>query len=165
MQIEESGIVFGDFDENNIYYIEKSEKYRSIKSKGISSVEFIFFRDNHNLLFVEAKKSAPNPANPIKGRFNEFLAEINKKFRDSLEIFERVWMERALTDKFESMNVIEVRVTFVLVINGFKKEWMIPIKEGLEQDLCNYRTIVSLWHPRILVINEQQAISKGLANA
>jgi len=163
MTIQESGIIFGDYDENDVYPIEKSKKYSEIKSKGVSSVEFVLHWKNKKILFVEAKNSAPNPNNPDnEQRFEEFLQEINIKFEDSFEIFERVWLEREIGGIFDRIEVQSCEIIFLLVINGFNKEWLVPIKEGLEQILKEHRTLCLLWHPKVLVINEQQAASKGL---
>ncbi len=162
MIIEESGMLFGDFDPENLYYIEHEKKYTEIKVKGVSSVEFILLR-NEKLIFVEAKSSAPNPSGEKgKERFEEFIGEIGKKFVDSLAIFERTWIEKGLPEKIENAEIKECSLIFVLVINGFEKEWLVPVRDGLQGIISSFRTMCILWQPKVVVINEKQAERKGL---
>lgn len=61
--IEESGAIFGPFNEADLFHIEKSEILRKLGDK-IKTVEFVVVRnDNHALVFVEAKSKCPNAAN------------------------------------------------------------------------------------------------------
>ncbi|SEQ64722.1 hypothetical protein [Butyrivibrio sp. TB] len=162
VQIKESNMVFGNYDDEELFYIEESDIYKTICIKQISSVEFILHKDD-NLLFVEAKSSAPNPEG--KGgqeRFQEFLDEIFDKFVDSLEIFQRVWIERGLRTKIGSVNINDTKLVFLLVIHGFKKEWLIPIRDELQKKISGRKTMNVLWRPQVLVINDTQAMSKGL---
>ena len=161
MIIVESGMSFDISDDKKVYYIEKEDKYCSIKSRGIASVEVIWLKDEQ-VLFVEAKKSAPNPDSNEGDNFASFLSDINKKFADSFEIFERVWMENGLSSYFYNIDFDKYSIIFLLVINGFNKEWTIPIRDGLEQQIRKDKTFCALWHPRVIVINDQQARSKGL---
>ena len=57
--IRESGMEFGEYDENQVFWIEASEQYtKSLRQNGIKSCEFILRRGN-NLYFIEAKSSCP----------------------------------------------------------------------------------------------------------
>lgn len=50
--IRESGMEFGEYDENQVFRIEASEKYtKSLRQNGIKSCEFILRRGN-NLYFI-----------------------------------------------------------------------------------------------------------------
>lgn len=61
--IEESGAIFGPFNEADLFHIEKSEILRKLGDK-IKTVEFVVVRnDNQALVFVEAKSKCPNAAN------------------------------------------------------------------------------------------------------
>lgn len=165
MIIEESGMRFGDYNTENVYYIEKDEKYKCVMSNGVSTVEFVIcdFKDGDALKFIEAKQSAPNPENENnKEKFPLFLKEISKKFLDSFEVFERVWMENGLSSGFSKINATNCKVIFILVINGHKKEWLMPIRDGLQQIMLERKTMNVLWRPEVFVINEKQAMDKGL---
>ena len=57
--IQESGMQFGEYAEEQIFHLEKSIQYtESLMSNGIKSCEFILRRGN-KLYFVEAKSSCP----------------------------------------------------------------------------------------------------------
>ena len=54
---------------------------------------------------------------------------------------------------------------FVLVIKNCKKDWLPPIKEGLEKAL---RPTINTWNlspPNVLVLNEDLARSKKLIDS
>lgn len=60
MIIEESGMRFGEYQDNRVFYIEKSPQYQNrLMPNGIKTCEFILQR-NPSLCFIEAKKSCPN---------------------------------------------------------------------------------------------------------
>ena len=58
--IQESGMTFGPFQEDQIYWIEKASAYKSL-GQGIKSVEFVYKKNADKLFFIEAKSSSPNP--------------------------------------------------------------------------------------------------------
>jgi hypothetical protein len=58
--IIESGMVFGEYDTNDLFRIEKSQIYKEI-GPGVKTVEFIL-KQNAQIWFVEAKTSCPNAA-------------------------------------------------------------------------------------------------------
>ena len=60
MRIQESDMVFGEFDESDCCYIDREGGYYKTKLSGygIKSVDFVLHHENRNkLLFVEARKS------------------------------------------------------------------------------------------------------------
>ena len=52
--IHESGVVFGPYDEKDLFYIEKSNLYESLRA-GAKTVEFIR-RTKTGVLFVEVPR-------------------------------------------------------------------------------------------------------------
>ena len=60
--IVESGVNFGPYAEDNLFYIEKSDLYKSLGA-GIKTTEFVLRANELEpaILFVEAKTNAPNP--------------------------------------------------------------------------------------------------------
>ena len=57
--IEESGLRFGEYHENQVFQIETSEQYtKSLRQNGIKTCEFIL-RKGTKLYFFEAKQSCP----------------------------------------------------------------------------------------------------------
>ena len=60
--IEESGMNFGPFSEDQIFYVEKSNIYNKLQN-GLPVAEFMLIQSDKNLLLVvEAKSSSPNPS-------------------------------------------------------------------------------------------------------
>ena len=63
IKIQESEMSFGEFQEENLFHIEKSKIYKNL-GDGIKTVEFILRYDEKSIVFLEAKKSYPNVAKP-----------------------------------------------------------------------------------------------------
>ena len=59
--ILESGREFGEFVEDNLFYIDHSNMLDNL-GRGIKTVEFITLDDNI-IMFLEAKTGCPNPLN------------------------------------------------------------------------------------------------------
>lgn len=58
--IQESGMRFGEYPEEQVFRLEKSIPYtKNLMSNGIKSCEFILRRES-KLYFIEAKSSCPN---------------------------------------------------------------------------------------------------------
>lgn len=53
----ESGMTFGPFDDEKIFYIEKSKMLKHCQ--GIRPVEFVYHKKKYVLMFIEAKSSSP----------------------------------------------------------------------------------------------------------
>lgn len=86
--IEESGMRFGDYEETDVFYIEKSEQYqKTLKPSGIKSCEILLLR-NKMLLFIEAKKTCPNyfeasSTEEKKQKYEKYVNDIVQKMKDS----------------------------------------------------------------------------------
>lgn len=99
MIIEESGMRFGEYADNRMFYIEKSPQYQNhLISNGIKTCEFILLR-NSTLCFVEAKTSCPNqisedtPEDMIE-KYNAYINEITTKMRHSLALYASILLGR-----------------------------------------------------------------------
>lgn len=80
VQIEESGVLFGDFETQDLFQIEKSSAVANL-GDGISKVEFIYYqRQGKRIIFLEAKKSYPRDA-------GDFFEKVRKKMLHSLTIW------------------------------------------------------------------------------
>ena len=89
--INESGVAFGEFNSDDLFYIEESDLYKSLGT-GIKTVEFIVLDQKDTIIFLEAKTGCPNPQNKEMGgekteKFVEFYNDISEKFIDSLQIY------------------------------------------------------------------------------
>ena len=94
----ESGREFGEFAEENLFWIEHSDMFNDF-GEGVKTVEFITRLDDRVIMFLEAKTGCPNPANKLKdkdseNKFTKFYDDIAEKFQDSLQIFTAGILER-----------------------------------------------------------------------
>ena len=97
--INESNMRFGEYNEDDVFYIEKSSQYQSgLMPNGVKSCEFILKKED-TLYFIEAKGSCPNqitadtPAEK-KVKYNEYIAGVIDKMRDSLALYANILLNR-----------------------------------------------------------------------
>ena len=158
VRISESGMVFGEYAEENGFQIEKSKLHDKI-GNGIKVVEFILINEPNKLNFIEAKASSPQPREDNMERFDEFIGEITDKFIHSFNLYYSGIMKRnngydEISNKFFDINNSEVKFKFILVIKNHKKEWLAPLSEALKRQLIVHNTI---WKSEVIVINEDMA--------
>jgi len=154
MRIYESGMIFGDYDIDNCFHIEKTKLYKKLNGKGYSSVEFILHRpDKKQLLFIEAKSSLPDVKNINK--YDERITEISKDFKDSFHLTCGIWFGQNNSKVDMPANgscffSYGTQVVFVLVIKN-RTGNLTRIAEEIKRELIReYR----LWQFDILVMNE-----------
>jgi len=162
MLISESDMLFGDYDEANCFWIEKTDLYGSIAGKGYKSVEFVLHRpDRYELQFVEGRSTLPAQGNVE--RYNEDIAEISQKFMDSLQLACGIWFGEhnskvAVPQNGRSFFEYGTQVTFVLVIKN-RRGKMTAIAEKIKREILReYR----LWGFKIVVMSEEIAIRDNL---
>lgn len=159
--ITESGLAFGDFDEANLFYAEQSNIYNSL-GENIKSVEFVLWKRNDHIIFVEAKSSSPKPSNQVD--FDEYIDEVYKKFYHSIDLFfslivNRLDARREMPLCFKQTNYAMARIKLIFVINGHKTEWLPPISEALTRKL---RMQIKTWRLDLTVLNHELADNYGL---
>lgn len=69
MSVVESGMTFIIKNEDNLFYIEKSQLYKGLSTNSIKIAEFLYI-DDKTCYIIEAKSSSPNPNNSEE-RFDE----------------------------------------------------------------------------------------------
>lgn len=157
LQILESGMTFGYFEPEQVFRIENSLLHNQIGS-GVKCVEFILLKKPDKLLFVEAKSSSPK-AETSWDRYNEFLSEITDKFVHSFDMLSALQYRR-LDDQNQAGSDIKnityesICFVFILVVNGHKEAWLLPLQEELNRKLRYHR---SIWKSRVIVLNEKIA--------
>ena len=167
MVIKESGMTFGDYPPETVFYIEKSAFYQDM-GNGVLTVEFILNRtsklpnETPQLLFVEAKSSSPKPGNRMN--FEPFIDKISSKFIHSLEMFAALSMKnrdehRELPKMIAEADYGKYEFVLVLVIKGHEKEWLSPIVDGLNRQLIPQKHI---WKCRVVVLNDEMARARKL---
>ena len=162
MIINESGMSFGPFDEEKVFYIENSEIYNSIKD-GVKTVEFVYARGKDQLLFVEAKMSSPAPGEGnTTQKFDEYIEDITEKFIHSFNLWLTMHLGRRIGDAPRDTIDCDPKTesfTFALVINGHAEAWLPPIRAALERRMIAERKI---WNHEVIVLNDKQAETRGL---
>ncbi|OFI07633.1 hypothetical protein CLOACE_02370 [Clostridium acetireducens DSM 10703] len=158
VQINESNMIFGDFQEDKIFKIEKSKLHNKIGA-GIKVVEFVVLRNENELNFIEAKSSSPRPTKHNIIRFNEFIEEISDKFIHSFNLYYSTILKRnkdygEINNNFFELDNSKIKLKFILVIKGHEIEWLLPISDALKKKLSYQNTI---WKSEVIVMNDEIA--------
>ncbi|MEA5003852.1 MAG: hypothetical protein VB081_10170, partial [Christensenella sp.] len=130
VNIPESGLIFGEYEESHLFYVEKSSIYNKL-GNGICTIEFVLYNKHDKVLMIEAKSSSPKPSN--QEDFDSFIDEIYNKFAHSVELYFSLVLNRIddnkgeMPDVFKSTDYSIVEIKLLLVINGHKQEWLSPI--------------------------------------
>lgn len=160
--IPESDMQFGEYNENQIFYIEDSEQYKQkLRQNGVRSCEFVLLRGNR-LCFVEAKKSCPNQitansSNEKKTKYHEYIQEIVEKMRHSLNLYANILMKRYSQDGVSEQmkNVKDLDIRLVLVVKNAETVWLDPFRDKFRNEL---RKEMQIWKiPEFIILNEEQA--------
>lgn len=165
--IKESGMRFGEYDEKDVFYIEKSDEYqKKLMPNGVKSCEFILKKDNV-IYFVEAKTTCPNeitantPDEKIR-KYHEYIEDIMDKMRDSLALYASVLLKRHemadIPADMLSPDLSGQRIKLVLVVKNAEDAWLIPLKDKLSKVLKHDSRIWKF--EEIYVINEKRAREK-----
>jgi hypothetical protein len=158
VEIKESNMIFGDFEEDKIFNIEKSKLHNKLKN-GIKVVEFVLLRNENELNFIEAKSSSPRPTKQNVIRFNEFIDEISDKFIHSFNLFYSAVLKRnkdygEINNNFFELDNSKIKLKFILIIKGHEIEWLLPISDALKKKLA-YQNII--WKSEVIVMNDDIA--------
>lgn len=163
--IPESDMEFGTYQEKQVFRIEESEQYtKKLRQQGVRCCEFILLRSN-KLLFIEAKKSYPDPINGItknKEQYYKDIKEIVEKMRHSLDLYANILLNRYTQDRIseEMKNIKNIQIRLVLVIKNADKSWIIPLQEKFRKELYPDMHIWKI--SDFMVLNEEQARNKHL---
>ena len=164
IMIEESGMHFGEYDEENVFPIEKSPIYsKKLQDNGAKVCEFVLQRGNRTF-FVEAKTSCPNADNAQDTsekleKYNEYIESILLKMRHSLSIYGSLLLKRlndsSLPEPLSHSDLSGKEIILLLVVKNADAEWLIPIQDDLRR---RFYTEMRIWNIRdFLVINEDRA--------
>ena len=164
MTITESGMIFGNFPDNDVCNIERTSFYESFLSNGVKTVEFILIRnrnDKGKYIFVEAKTTFPNPETPAS--FDEGINEIALKFIHTIELIAAV-LTGIHDDREEELGIFQGglksrKIELTLVIANHKDEWLPPVSDALKRQLKAHKKI---WKADIRVMHKQDAINNRL---
>lgn len=166
MIVKESEMNFGDFDDDSLFYIERSNLYQKL-GPGFKTVELVIKDANHGIIFLKAKKSCPNKANynkssESKTKFEEYYSSVTEKFITSLQIYLAaiLGVHENTTEIGEKLRIRnnslkDMELKFVLVIkDAADEEWLAGPRQELNSRL---RQIQKIWKIKVLVLNESLA--------
>lgn len=167
--IKESGMMFGPYDLDSIFHIEKSPYVTSgLSPKGIKVCEFIWRSPRANLYLIEAKRSVPNPQNSPEA-YENYFKQIAEKFNNSIHIFAAgiTAREESLQSDIHTMMAgTDLRsvstIRFYLVIPDAPNDAALALTDKLHSLLKSLRLI---WKAEAKVINRQLAQRVGLIPA
>ena len=165
--INESDMRFGEYSEEDVFYIEKSTQYENkLWPNGVKSCEFILKRDN-TLYFIEAKTSCPNQitaesSEEKRKKYNAYIADITDKMRHSLALYANILLKRhdaaGVPNNLLEMDLSAKRIKLVLVVKNAEKVWLPPLKEKLDKKM---KQEAKIWKfSDFYVINEESARNK-----
>ncbi|MEQ8187998.1 MAG: hypothetical protein ABRQ39_08515 [Candidatus Eremiobacterota bacterium] len=160
--IPESGMTFGPFADNNVFYIEKSKIYQELQQR-LPIAEFLVLMRDDSIWIVEAKSSSPNPENKeSEKKFDDFITDISDKLIDALTLAVSVIIKRhdnAINEIHQNLQngiISGNAIKLCLIIKGHKDEWLIPIQDALNQNQQLYRN-KKIWRFEIAVMNDEMA--------
>lgn len=149
--------------ETKTFPIEQSDTYRKVNPRGVSAVEFITMGPKQDIIFVEAKTSAPDQENG-EG-IGEFVEHIGKKFVHSLEVCYAL-LTKALPDAEPSFPdplraALERRpaIKLILIVNKLSCASCVNLQDALRRQL---RAEMRIWHMTVIVLNKEIAWKKNL---
>ena len=165
--IPESGMQFGEYKEEHVFQLEKSDQYtKELRPNGIKSCEFIL-RRNNKLYFIEAKKSCPKqimedtPEEKIT-KYKKYIQDIALKMKHSLSLYTNILLERyeakGVPELLQEKNMSNIDIRLVLVVKNADKEWLIPFQDVFRKVL---KDELKIWKiPDFIIINEITAREK-----
>lgn len=166
IKVEESGMTFGPFHEDQFFHIEKSVIYGEIQNQ-VKMVEFVLLKQNRDfgqIWLVEAKQSSPHPGNLED--WEAYLGELKEKFENGLCLFIALCLKRHIDQDFHepmrTVNLKKIQFKITLVIKDHKIEWLPPLKDAIQQKLLPFCRSFNLKFNPVLVLNDQMAREKGL---
>ena len=165
--IAESGMQFGEYDQEHVYQLEKSSQYtKKLRPNGIKSCEFILRRDN-TLYFVEAKTSCPqqikaDTPEEKRMKYHEYIQDIVLKMRHSLALYSNILLGRydmdGIPELLRERNMSNLEIKLVLVVRTAEKEWLIPFQDVFRKALQDE---IKIWNiSAVSIINEDTARDK-----
>ncbi len=167
--IEESGMRFGPYHEDDVFHIERCELYKCIQTN-LKMCEFVLHRtteDNKPSYWIlEAKSSSPNPSNNKK--FSEYITNITEKMDNALLLLFALMLKRhpehssQLPPSFAAKHIPSCSIRFVLVLPDHPKRALEPIQLALNKALDNTLKIWNLGANSVVVLNNELAVRHAL---
>lgn len=167
VQVHESGLTFGNFDEADVFLIEQAVAQVQLSAAGVKSVEFILRQERSGSLaisLVEAKSSIPRNS-------ADFFAEIRQKMLHSLAVWfctvlgRHTGLKPLLPEHQRSVKVLNLPLRLVLVVPQAPDAMLPQLTELFRRALGADQVIWGIDQSSIVVLNESRAIKHGLVTA
>ena len=148
------------FENDESVYVEKTKHYKNLGEK-IKSVEFVALRSSSKLFFVEGKCSSPKPDSDHQQLLDDYLDPIVEKFWHSFQRYLSIKFRINVDSEGEfpsslfAQELPNMKIVFLLVIKGHKKEWLMPILDSLHKKLIVQKKI---WKIDVAVWNDETAL-------
>lgn len=161
--LEESGMRI-PYQDEACYLIEKSPVVA--KLTGVKIVEFVQANGTAKVVMLEAKTSAPQPAN--KEDYDRYIKEICEKFQNSMSLLNAAKMKRhpklydELPQPLKNVNYKETNYWLYFVIKNSKDDWIINLSEDLRRQLHPFLKCWNVPDGNFIVVNESMAQSIGI---
>jgi hypothetical protein len=176
--IEESGMKFGPYPEDECFYIEKSQTYKRIQ-QNVKMAEFLLLRSrkrSQQLWIVEAKLTAPNLEKSVPNSdkqpndFDKFIKEVHEKLSNALSLWLALYLKRHpnenLPQVFQELHLANVEFRLILVVKKHQEDWLPPLQDALQKSLKKplhvTRLIWGLSTMKVIVMNDKLAQDKKL---
>ncbi len=162
--ITESGVIFGNFAQDDCYQIEHSQGHKSL-GEGFKMVEFTYL-SNKKLYVVEAKSSIPRPT--TQPDYDKYWDEIFEKFENALTLQMMAFVKRnqsaeaELPQNHKRINWQQTSLELRLVIPTVPTQHLAPITHKFRKHLYKLRKLWSISDTHMFVINEEKARLEGL---
>lgn len=167
--IEESGMRFGPYHEDDVFHIERCELYKRIQTN-LKMCEFVLHRTNEDnqpsFWILEAKSSSPSPSDNEK--FPDYITNITEKMDNALSLLFALMLKRhpglsvQLPPSFAATHIPACSIRFVLVLPDHPKHALEPIKRALEKTLDKTLSIWNLGANSVVVLNKKLALRHAL---
>lgn len=161
--VAESGVVFGPFEEDNFFPVEKSRWLSRLE--GIKACELVYWKPQKGkLYFIEAKSSIPSHRNS-PSEYEAYFVELFEKFDNSLQLLVSGILGRPkelaseLGSGVSSLDWEQAQICFYLVIPKVPDQYLPDLTEKLRKALSRQRKV---WNATVFVINERLAFREGL---
>lgn len=157
-------------EDDRLYYVESSDSYKEIATKGVEMCEYVELKEGR-VLFVEAKKTAPNPQSQVDNAeniFNEYITSICNKFVNAAMMLNTGVVERRkdirseIPDTFTLQTIQQYNYTCLLVIKDHEIAWLPPVQDALKREFSR-TPFWNIWsNYKVQVINEELARNKHI---
>lgn len=162
LKIHESGMRF-ELPKAKTFPIERSKTYQKVNTRGVSAVEFITMSPRQEIIFVEAKTSAPDKQDGEK--VSDFVKSISRKFIHSLEICYALLTqvlpdaEPSFPDSLRKALRQKPTIKMILIVNRLNYAHCAILQDALQRQL---RAEKRIWSMNIIVLNKELALKKNL---